>query len=109
MGSMLTMNTATIAHTILQQLGGQHFVAMTGARALMHSPHSLAFQLPARFAVDGIDRVKVTLRPDDTYNVTFGKWKPRELRIAVVREDSNVPAESLRAIFTRRTGLQVVL
>ena len=62
-----------VAQTILQQLGGRMFIAMTGARHLTSSEGGLAFKLPSNFATDGINHVIIRLNWRDTYDVTFGK------------------------------------
>jgi hypothetical protein len=92
-----------IAKTILAQLGGGRFTAMTGAKNLMAHADGLSFRLPSRFAKDGINYVKVTLTPMDTYTVEFGKVWGRQYRVIADRDD--VYAEDLQRVFTDATGL----
>ena len=47
------------AKEILNQLGGNKFIAMTGARNLGATENSLCFKLPRGFAKDSINFVKV--------------------------------------------------
>ena len=59
------------AKEILNQLGGNKFIAMTGARNLGATENSLCFKLPRGFAKDSINLVKVELDLTDTYTVHF--------------------------------------
>lgn len=97
------MNTA---ESILNQLGGNRFVAMTGARNFVGDTAALMFALPARFAKDGINKVKVELVAD-TYTVTF--WKLRGMKANVIASRELVYADQLRDVFTAVTGLSVAL
>lgn len=96
-----------VAQTILQQLGGGKFVAMTGAKNLGHTANSLQFRLPANFAKDGINFVRVTLNGRDLYDVEFGKL--RGVKYSVIKIDKNIYADMLADLFTRRTGLDTSL
>ena len=63
------MTDLTVARSILDQLGGARFVAMTGARELVGSADSLTFKIgvnPKR-----VSQVRVALTPADLYSVTF--------------------------------------
>lgn len=105
--------TMEIANTILAQLGGRKFLAMTGAKNLFGSDEerTLQFQLPRSFAKDGINAVRVKLEESDTYTVTFYKVGTARTGYAhkTVREVSDVYADSLRAVFTETTGLETSL
>lgn len=95
-----------VAKIILEQLGGSKFVAMTGAKSLMSSGDergALSFKLPARFAKDGINYVKVTLTNSDDYTMTFGKV--HGLNYKVLRTHCGVYADNLREVFSEFTGL----
>ena len=95
-----------VAQTILQQLGGQMFLRMTGAKGLLGDATSLHFQLPrdAGFVKDGINHVKITLRSDDTYTLEF--LKVRGTKVAEVAKDEMIHVDMLRRTFTERTGLE---
>lgn len=98
------MADMTVSTTILQQLGGSRFVAMTGAKNLVGSSKDLMFRLPARFAKDGINAVRVELTPADTYTVKFLKVaKFGEFK--VIAEFDDIYADQLQDVFTRTTGL----
>lgn len=100
------MQTAT---TILEQLGGNRFLAMTGAKDVFGSDDGIQFKLP-RGAKDGINSVRVTLDPTDTYTVTFYKMtRGRSFKCTEISETSFVHADQLRALFTSATGLYTTL
>ena len=101
------MTDMTIANTILSQLGGNKFLAMTGAKDLVGGERYLGLRLPARFAKDGITHVRVTLTLADLYTVAF--YKIRGVNIKTVAEFDNVHAEQLRDTFTHATGWETSL
>lgn len=94
-----------VANTILAQLGGRRFIAMTGAKNLGGEAKSLSFKIPK--AKNGISYVKITLDPDDTYTVQFLKIYGR--KVTTVAEYSNVYADQLRNLFESNTGLYTSL
>jgi hypothetical protein len=102
-----TRTDMTTAHTILQQLGGSRFIAMTGARSFVGSQTGLTFKLPARFARGGINVVRIALDPSDTYTVEFGKLWGLDYR--TIKTLDGVYAEDLQDIFTDATGLDTHL
>lgn len=103
----MTTTTATIAQTILEQLGGRKFLVMTRAKNLMDCGNGLSFKLPSRFATGGINYVKIELDPSDTYTVTFGKiWGTN---YKVVKTNDGIYCDMLQDLFTRVTGLDTHL
>lgn len=96
-----------VANTILQQLGGQQFIAMTGAKYFLAGPKTLSFQLPANFARNRINHVRITLDSDDTYSVFFGR--ARGAHYTVVSQRQTVYADGLQRIFRDQTGLDTSL
>lgn len=114
----MTLNTAknyspsanlAIATTILSQLGGNRFLAMTGARNLITVENGLSFSLPRQreFVKDGISRVTVKLTAEDLYDVEYGKMVG--LKYVPVRKDEGLFCDQLQAFFTRATGLDTHL
>lgn len=99
------MSDLTVAKTILDQLGGRKFLAMTGAKNLIGGPSSLSFSLPGNpgFVANGINRVRITHNAEDLYDIEFGKVRGSKYTVILT-----VPADcdSLRPVFTRITGLQ---
>jgi hypothetical protein len=92
------METAT---TILEQLGGSRFVAMTGSKNFVGSSDSLSFKVGSN--AKKVTHCRIQLMPSDTYTVTF--LKIRGTKVETLATDENVYAEDLEAIFTAGTGL----
>ena len=101
----LTEGGAQIAKTILQQLGGNKFIAMTGAKNLGHTNKGLQMKIGKNSK--GITHVKVTLTSMDTYEVEF--IKVRGTNIKVVKKVKGVYADQLGEIFKKYTGMNVRL
>ena len=101
-----------IPNTILAQLGGGKFSAMTGARVFVgHGAEGdrlggLSFKIGSG-ARDGITHVRIFLMSSDTYTVEF--LKIRGVNCKTVSTHSMVYADQLRALFTERTGFEVSL
>jgi len=95
------------ANTLLQQLGGGKFIAMTGAKNLMVDQKEKSLHMRIGKNSKGINHVKITLMPDDTYKMDFGRI--RKLDYKVVRSVTGVYAEALRDVFTEVTGLYTSL
>lgn len=98
----MTNTHQTIAETILQQLGGNRFLAMTGANHLMYDGPALRFRLPR--GARGVKHVKVALNQNDLYDVTFQTTTGR-----VIAEEADVHCSSLQAVFTAVTGFDTTL
>lgn len=107
------MDTLDVANTIVEQLGGRKFIAMTGARHFVGSETGVSFKLPGGggFCKNGINTVQITLTPDDTYTMTFQRrahvkgvlvWKN-------VAQHHGVYFDMLQSMFTSETGLAVSL
>lgn len=103
------MNNA-IAETILKQLGGNRFLAMTGAKQLMsdEKERSLTFKLPRGFASTGVVCMVIKLDDGDTYTVKAYDSKGLKSCIAT-RVVTGIYADSLRNLFTQMTGLDTHL
>ena len=100
------MADMTVANTILQQLGGNQFRAMTGARDLTGTDNSLTVKLGKMSGVK-TSHIRVTLDPSDTYTVEF--LAVRGTSIKTLSTHSDVYAENLRGLFERETGLRTSL
>ncbi len=99
--------SVAIAKTILEQIGGNKFIAMTGAKNLLAHEAGLSFKLPSRFAKNGINYVKITLDPRDTYIMYFGKIV--KYTITDIATYTDVYFDGLQSMFTRETGLDTHL
>lgn len=97
----------TIAQTILAQLGGNKFIAMTGAKNLADLGNGLQFKLPSNFAKNKINCVSIKLNEMDLYDVKFFNIRGVNLKTIAVCED--VYSEDLQNIFTDHTGLDTHL
>lgn len=96
-----------VAAAILDQLGARRFLAMTGARELVATAKGLQFRLPANFAKDGVNMIRVELEDSDTYTVTAGRFARLEFK-EKAREEL-IYCDMLQAAFTRLTGLDTHL
>jgi hypothetical protein len=100
----------SIPKEIMRQLGGNRFVAMTGAKNIAGDRDSLSFRLPK--AKGGINYVKIKLTPMDTYKVTFGRitmGAKRGYSNKVKAEYDDIYFDRLRSIFEKETGLRTSL
>lgn len=100
------MATLSVAHTILDQLGGRRFIIMTGSRSFVGAPDSLMFRL-ARRAPSGANKVRIRLDGTDTYTMLFLKVTGHQAEI--IKEIAGLYADQLQAIFTQETGLETKL
>ncbi|RVH56252.1 hypothetical protein CN213_16015 [Sinorhizobium meliloti] len=98
-----------IAQTILAQLGGNRFLAMTGVKNLLSTGEGLQFDLPRGLARNKATKVRVTLTVHDTYSVEFFQWNARRLEMKPLGAVADVYAEDLRRVFTSETGLDCTL
>jgi hypothetical protein len=91
------MTDMTVARTILDQLGGERFVAMTGATNFVSTEDGLTFKLGAN--PKRVSYVRVTLTPADLYAVSF-------FRVGrAPRIESDVYCSMLEGVFCEHTGL----
>jgi hypothetical protein len=99
----------TVAKTILEQLGGGRFVAMTGCKNFVGTENALTFKIPR--AKDGINACEIKLEPSDTYKVRF--FRVGDRRTGYKHTDKSVHediyCDSLQDLFTRVTGLYTSL
>ena len=94
-------------NTLLQQLGGNKFIVMTGAKNLMVDKEEKSLHMRIGKNSKGINHLKITYMPDDTYTMDFGRI--RKLDYKVVRSVTNVYAEALQDVFTEVTGMYTSL
>jgi hypothetical protein len=102
---------ATVAETIVEQLGGNKFSVLTGARDFVATETGVQFRLPMGFAKDRIRYVRIDLEPpapSDTYMARFYRVRPG-LALELVELVANLHAEQLLPTFTSVTGLSTCL
>ena len=92
----------TVAQTILAQLGGSRFIAMTGAKNFVASERTLSMRLPGCIRGQA-NHARITLDATDTYTVTA--YEVRSLKMKALASTSEVYADQLAAAFTLVTGL----
>lgn len=102
-----------VANIILEQLGGNKFLAMTGAKNLLADGNTLRMTLPKNRSK--ANRLYITLDPDDTYTMRFFRFTAGRLnkktftwtedKTTEVKETSGVYADMLQDIFTSVTGM----
>ena len=94
-----------VAKTILQQLGGNKFIAMTGAKNFGSSKNSLQFKIGRNSK--SISHVIITLKSSDLYDVEFIRMRGTSRK--VVKKLKGVYADMLQKIFTKYTGMRTSL
>ena len=106
-----------IATTILQQLGGNRFIAFTGAKDFMTIDNGLRFKIGRNSSK--ANRIEITLNGSDLYDMKFIKHRPFSIRIdhkrgevktieektETVKEWNDVFFDQLQDLFTETTGL----
>lgn len=92
-----------VAAAIFDQLGARKFLVMTGARELVATAQGLQFKLPANFAKDGVNMIRVELNALDTYDVIAGRWDRLDFKEKA--RESLIYGEDLQRALTRLTGL----
>jgi hypothetical protein len=94
-----------VAKTILQQLGGNKFIAMTGAKNFGSSRNSLQFKIGRNSK--SISHVIITLKSSDLYDVEFIRMRGTSRK--VVKKLKGVYGDMLPKIFKKYTGMNVRL
>jgi len=95
-----------VARTIWEQLGGNKFRMMTGAKNLLNLGDGLAMKLGRNSS--NSNYLRITLNSLDTYDMMFAKLtKKGELKS--VSEYNNVYNDMLTDTFTSHTGMYTSL
>ena len=92
-----------VARTILAQLGGNRFIAMTGSKQFAAGDNRLSFKVGSN--PKKVTHFRVTLDSDDTYTVESLKWNGRKLEMQTLKSHSGVYCDMLQDLFTAETGL----
>lgn len=102
-----TETNLSVAQTILEQLGGRRFVAMTGASQFMGDVDHIAFKLPPNKSK--ANKIKITLTPMDTYTIRAYRINMRAKSADDICKElqavEDVYADNLQEVFTSMTGL----
>ena len=99
------MSDMTVANTILDQLGGRHFIVMTGSKNFVGSDNSLSFHVGRN--AKSITHVKIMLNGLDLYDVSF--MRIRKGSVAYSHDIQDVYFDDLQTLFTKETGLDTHL
>lgn len=97
--------STTIAQNILAQLGGNRFIAMTGAKQLVALPTGLQFAF-GRGAKNKATKVSIRL-DGDLYTVDF--FSSRGVSVTSRGTFEMIYGDRLAALFTEQTGFDTHL
>ena len=102
---METKTNKAVAIEILRQLGGNKFIAMTGAKNFTCTDNTFTCQIPMK--KDRISHIKITLNTLDTYDIEFiSIWGSKYTLISSFEGAYN---DMLQDIVSDRTGLALSL
>ena len=101
----LTEGGKEIAQTILQQLGGNKFIAMTGAKNLGFTNKGLQMKIGRN--AKGVTHVIIELTSMDLYDIEF--VKVRAMKRTTIKKLKGIYADQLGEIFKKYTGLNIRL
>jgi len=97
----------SVSTTIYNQLGGNKFTAMTGAKNFVASKKNdnyLSFRIPRS---NGVNFVKITLNGNDLYDIEFGYIRGTNYK--VVKTLTDIQVSNLQKAFKDVTGLDTHL
>ena len=96
----------TVAKTILEQLGGNKFRMMTGAKNFMGFAEGLVMKIGRNSS--NSNYLKITLNSMDLYDMKFAKLT-RMGELKSVKEYDNVYNDSIVEVFEKHTGMYTKL
>ena len=99
--------TNQVAHTILAQLGGSKFVAMTGAHSLTSGPTALSMRIGRN--AKRVSAIRVELRADDTYTMIGFRSRPFPVCVEETFRLDGLYCDMLADAFESKTGLATSL
>lgn len=102
------MAELSVANTILQQLGGRRFLAMTGAKNLQASAYALTMKLPSNMTKGRATHFRITLTGDDLYHLQALRVRGYGPEHSVA-EEGGIYCDMLRERFEAITGLRTSL
>lgn len=109
----------SVPQIILDQLGGNHFLVMTGCHHLVGDKNSLRMTIPRN--ASRANRLEIILTPDDTYRMEFRRYREEYLYTRngkcylskIVDEEvktfDDVYFDQLQELFTQVTGMYTSL
>ena len=93
------------AAEILKQIGGNRFIAMTGAKGFAFSDKYMSFKIGRNSK--GINFVRIAHNAKDLYDMEFGFVSVRGIKVK--KKVKDVYADMLGQIFKKHTGMNVRL
>ena len=93
------------AKTILQQLGANRFIAMTGAKNFAFDSKYMSFKIGRNSK--GINHVRIAHNAKDLYDMEFGFNSVKGYKVK--KKVKDVYADMLGQIFKKHTGMNVSL
>lgn len=96
-----------IAENILNQLGGNKFIAMTGSKNFIDGGNYLSMKLVPNKSKSKY--LMITLDSNDTYTMEFFKVNSKTLQKTTISSITGVYNDQLQKIFTETTGLYTKL
>lgn len=98
-----------VPRIILEQLGGNKFIAMTGAKKFDGTIYSLNFKIGKNKT--SANSVEITLKGDDLYMVQFRRISITKKGVDVkeIHTAHGVYADQLQPLFTEITGMHTSL
>ena len=96
----------SVARTILSQLGGNKFCAMTGAKNFIDTGDGLSMKIGRNKTSSNY--LKITLNMMDLYDIRFSRVSPMGGERSVT-EYNNVYNDSLVDVFEKHTGMYTSL
>ena len=100
------MSNLKVAETILEQLGGNQFRMMTGAKNLAGDENSLSMRIGRNSS--NSNYLKITLNSMDLYDMEFCKLTKMGEKKSVT-EYNNVFNDLMKGTFTAHTGMYTSL
>lgn len=91
------------AGEILRQLGGNRFIAMTGAKNFMRDDKKKSISFRIGRNASGINAVRITLNSKDLYDMEF--LSIRKFEVKVKSKENDVYFDQLQDVFTEHTGM----
>lgn len=96
-----------IAMTIINQMGGPKFVAMTGSKNFIYNHNSVTMELTRNKGRAKFLNIELTVM--DTYKMTFSRFDSKTFDRVILKEYENVYNDGLAEIFESFTGLRTRL
>ena len=100
------MSKMTVSKTILEQLGGNKFRVMTGAKGFLGFSNGLQMKIGRNSS--NSNYLKITLNSMDTYDMEFAKLTRMGEKKSVT-EYNNIYNDMLQEQFTAHTGMYTSL